>query len=444
MNKASLQDLVSQGIDYAIQSGADQADALISYEQGFGVSARKGLLEEIEYHQEQGFSISIYQQQRTASVSTTELDKDAIKKAIDKVMSIIQYTHPDPYAGLPERDYLAFEYPDLDLYHQWDITPHQAGELAIEVDTIARDYDPRITDSEGSSVSSYSGLRVFANSEGFVGSYQTSRHTISCSVVAKEDGDMQRDYDYTTARDPNALQDASVVAKSAAKTTLTRLMPRQIKTQKAPVIFINHEAKQLLGAFVSAISGGNLYRKSSFLLDHLEKRIFPDFIHISQQPHLTGALGSAPFDHEGVKTASRDLIKDGILESYVLGSYSARRLGMHTTGNAGGVFNLCINHSDMNLKRMLKEMGTGLLVTEQIGHGLRIMTGDYSRGAAGFWVENGEIQYPVSEITIAGNLKDMFQQVVAVGNDIDTRGNVRTGSIWIEQMTIAGTDMAVP
>jgi PmbA protein len=249
---------------------------------------------------------------------------------------------------------------------------------------------------------------------------------------------MQRDSEYSSARKAEDLQDISVVAKAAAQKALKRLHPRKIKTQKCPVIFHSSEAKGLLGALIGAISGGNLYRKSTFLLDHLGKKIFPEHVHIQQQPHILGAIGSRPFDHEGVRTSVRDYVKDGVLQSYVLGSYSARRLGMQSTGNAGGVFNLSINTSDMNLPKLFKQMGTGLFVTELIGQGLRIMTGDYSRGAAGFWIENGEIQYPVSEITIAGNLRDMFQNIVAVGNDVDLRGNVRTGSIWVREMTIAG------
>lgn len=439
MNQQQLQQLISDALDYAKRNGADAADAAVSSERGFSVSARKADVEEVEYHQEQGFSISLYQQQRTTSVSSTDFDPKAIQRLIDKSLSMLRHTDPDPYAGLPEKAFLATEYPDLDLYHEWDIDPEAAAKLAIQCEGVAQAQDSRITDSEGASVSTYSGLYVCGNSDGFLGGYKSSRHYISCGVVAKDGHDMQRDSEYSSARNPADLQDVEVVAKQAAAKTLKRLQPRQIKTQDCPVIFHSSEAKGLLGAFIGAISGGNLYRKTTFLLDHLGQQIFPEHVHIYQQPHLRGASGSRPFDHEGVRNERRSYVEAGVLSSYVLGSYSARRLGMQTTGNAGGVFNLTIDTSDMNLEHMLHEMGTGLLVTELIGQGLRLMTGDYSRGAAGFWVEKGKIQYPVSEITVAGNLRDMFKGLVAIANDVDTRGNVRTGSIWIDKMTVAGS-----
>lgn len=430
--------LIKESLAYALSQGAGAADASISRGHGFSVSARKAVLEEIEYHQEQGFSITVYRDSRTASVSTTELLPEAIRKSIDKAMSIIRYTDQDPYAGLPDKNRLAYDYPNLDLCHEWAITPQQAAELAVNCDVLARAQDSRITDSEGASVSTYMGVRSYGNTQGFIGEYPVSYHAVSCGVVAKDGDDMQRDSEYTTSHDATQLDDFSVVAKGAASKALARLHPRQIKTQKAPVIFHSSEAKSILGAFVNAVSGGALYRKSSFLLDTLGQQLFPHYVSIYQDPHLLGAMGSRPFDHEGVAMKKQYYVTDGILQHYVLGSYSARRLGMETTGNAGGVANLGVTHSDKDLSALLKEMGTGLLVTELIGQGVRIMTGDYSRGAFGFWVENGEIQYPVHEITIAGNLKNMFQQIVAIGNDIDTRGNVRTGSMLIEEMMIAG------
>lgn len=439
MNQEYLQNVINDALTYARQQGADAADAVISSELGFSVSARKADVEEVEYHQEQSFSISIYQQQRTTSVSSTELAPAAIRQLIDKAMSMIRYTDQDVYAGLPDKSLLAMTYPDLGLFYEWSIDTEQAAQLAIQCEGVAQAQDPRITDSEGASVSTYTGMYVYGNTDGFNGGYKSSRHYISCGVVAKDKTDMQRDSEYTSARNPDDLQDVSIIAKQAAAKALQRLNPRQIKTQQCPVIFHASEAKGLLSAFISAISGGNLYRKTTFLLDYLNKPIFPEHVHIYQQPHLRGASGSRPFDHEGVRTEYRDFVSSGRLQSYVLGSYSARRLGLQSTGNAGGVFNLTINTSDKNLQQLLKEMGTGLLVTELIGQGVRIMTGDYSRGAAGFWVENGEIQYPVSEITIAGNLREMYQGLVAVGNDVDTRGNIRTGSIWINRMTIAGS-----
>jgi PmbA protein len=438
LEQKQLQKIINDALDYAKSCGADSADAIVSNDYGFSVSARKGDTEEVEYHQEQAFSITLYQDQRTTSVSSTELHPAATQKLIDKAISMIRYTDKDPYAGLADKSLLAYDYPDLDLYHEWQIKPEEAIDIAIECESIARKQDSRITDSEGASVSTYSGVHVYGNTDGFSGGYKTSRHYISCGVVAKDGDDMQRDSEYTSARKVEDLQDVSVVAKQAAAKTLQRLHPRKIKTQKCPVIFHVDEAKGLLGSLIGAISGGSLYRKSSFLVDHLGKQIFPEHVHIYQQPHLQAAIGSRPFDYEGVRTERRDFVKAGVLESYVLGSYSARRLGLQSTGNAGGVFNLTITPSDMNLQTMLKEMGTGLLVTELIGQGVRIMTGDYSRGAVGFWVENGEIQFPVSEITVASNLRDMYQGIVAIADDVDLRGNVRTGSIWIREMMIAG------
>lgn len=433
-----LLDIAAQSISYAKQQGIDAADVSISKEQGFSVSSRKSDIETIEYHQEQGFAITVYNAQKTGSASTTSLNIADIKSAVDKAVSITDYTHADPYGGLPEKDLLAFDYPDLDLYHPWDIDPTQAAQMAIACENISREQDPRITDSEGASVCTYDGVSVYANTLGFTGACRSSYHSLSCQVVVKDGDDMERDSEYTVARDPADLLDAAIIGKQAAKNTLMRLKARKIKTQQCPVIFHHTQAKSLLGAFIGAISGSSLYHKNTFLLDHLGKPVFSDHVHIYQEPHLLKAMGSRPFDHEGVRNMRRDFIKDGVLESYVLGSYSARRLGMQSTGNSGGVFNLSINHSELSFSDLLKEMGTGLLVTELFGQGVRLITGDYSKGAFGFWVENGEIQYPVSEITVAGNLKDMYRGIVAIANDVDRRGNVRTGSMLLNKMTIAG------
>ena len=438
LNLDKLKDIVQQSLTYAERQGIDAADVVISKEHGFSVSSRKKDLETLEYHQEQGFAITVYQNKKTGSASTTSLHLSEIQSTIDKAVSFTRYTHADPYSGLPEKMHLAFEYPELDLYHPWDITPEKAAEMAIACETVSQEQDPRITDSEGASVSTYDGMCVYANTLGFIGSYRGSHHSIGCQVIVKDKAEMQRDYEYTVAREPSGLQDPAVIAQQVAKKTLMKLKARKVKTQKCPIIFQATQAKSLLGAFIAAISGGNLYHKNTFLLDHLDKTIFSDHMHIYQEPHLLKAMGSRPFDHEGVRTDRRDYVKDGVLQSYALGSYSARRLDMQTTGNSGGVFNLTVNHADMSLEAMLKEMGTGLLVTELIGQGTRIITGDYSKGVFGYWIENGEIQHPVSEVTIAGNLKDMFKQIVAIANDVDTRGNTRTGSIWVEQMTLAG------
>lgn len=438
MDHSQLTALIADSLAYAKSAGADEADAFVSSEQGFAVEARAGAVESIEYHQEQSYTISFYREKRCASLSTTELTMPALKSLIDKAAGLVNYADPDPFAGLPDASMLAKHYPDCELSHPWGIMPEAAMAMAVECETIARDQDTRITNSEGASVSTYSSRRVYGNTLGFLGGYPSTRHMITCRSVAKDQSDMQTDYDYSVARDAGQLADISSIAKHAAEKTLKRLHPRQISTQRCPVIFSASVAKSLLGSFIAAVSGGNIFRKNSFLLDKIGELIFPDHISIYQEPHLLGALGSRPFDQEGVSTCRQAYIEGGVLQSYVLDSYSGRKLGLPSTGNAGGVYNLSISRSDHSLAALCKEMGRGLLVTDLIGQGIRIISGDYSRGASGFWVENGEIQYPVSEITIAGNLRDMFQGIVAVGNDVDTRGNIQTGSIWINEMMIAG------
>jgi len=334
---------------------------------------------------------------------------------------------------------MAKDLSDLDLYHPWDIDIDSAIELGKQCEDTARNLDSRIVNSEGASLSSHAGLHIYGNSNGFVGGYPTSRHSLSCSVIGQEGDAMQRDYWYTVGRAAADLEAAEAVGQKAAQRTLGRLGARQISTREAPILFQSDVATSLLRSFTGAIRGAALYRKSSFLLDHLDKQVFPDFVHIHENPHLLKGLGSATFDGEGVATKAKDFISDGFLKSYILGSYSARKLGMQTTGNAGGVRNLAIDPGTLDLDGLLKKMDTGLLVTEMMGHGVNMVTGDYSRGASGFWVEQGEIQHPVDEITIAGNLKQMFQQLLAVGNDEECRGNIRTGSWLIENMTIAGS-----
>lgn len=438
INPAELHELIEHTLKQAKSLGADQAAVSMRSEYGFAVSARAGAVDTLEHQQEKILSITIYDQQRSGAASTTDLSKQAIQTTIEKAVSIAKYTQADQYAGLADAELLAYDYPDLQLHHHWDIDPSRAIELAIDCESIARDQDACINDSEGADVSSYDYYKAYGNSHGFVGGFRASEQYIGCCVVAEKNGEKQRDFEYSIARRPDQLEDVSLIAKRAAEKTLKRLGARQLKTCKTPVIFYAPLAKSLLSNFVGAISGGALYRQSTFLLDHLDQPIFPDHVHIYQEPHLLSAMGSRPFDAEGVKNADRDYVVDGILKSYCLGSYSARRLGTTTTGNAGGVRNLAISHSEHNLQALMKEMGTGLLVTDLIGSGVRLLTGDYSRGASGFWIENGEIQYPVEEITIAGNLKDMFKGIVAVGNDLDCRSNIRTGSIWVNQMTVAG------
>lgn len=418
--------------------GIDQAEVVLNQELGFSVTARENEVETVEHHQAKGIIITVYKDQRTGSASSSDLSSKSIQNAVEKACSIARFSGQDPYSGLAESTHLAYDYPNLELHHHWELTPSEGIQMAIECEQVALEQDKRIIHSEGVSVSTYDSFHVYANSHGFCGYYPTSHHLMSCHLVAEEAGQMQREGEYSSARKPELLEDLSLIAKQAAQKTVSRLGARKIKTQYCPVLFHAPVAKGLLAILVRAISGRSLYTKSTFLLDSLNKIIFPEFVHIYQQPHLLAGMGSAPFDNEGVKTHDIDFVRDGKLLSYVLGSYSARKLGMQTTGNAGGVFNLMITPGELQLTKLFSQMQTGLLVTELMGQGINLMTGDYSRGASGYWIEKGEIQYPVEEITIAGNLKDMFAQILAVGNDIDSRGNIHTGSILIDKMMVAG------
>lgn len=438
MPAQKLTQLVDYVLTEARRCGVDDAEVSLSQEKGFAVTARDGDVETLEHHQDKGLMITVYKDQRTGSASTSDLSKDSIYSSLQKAISIAKFSGQDPFAGIADADDLAMHYPDLSLYHPWQLTPEQAIQMAIECEAIARKEDTRITRSEGANINTFELLRVYGNTHGFIGHYPMTNHSISCSVVAEQNEMMQRDYEYSASRTPQGLDDISYIAKRAAQKTVQRLGARKIKTQNCPVIFESSMAKNILGSFISAISGGHLYRRASFLLDHLHQKIFPEHVDIYQEPHLLGALGSSPFDSDGVKTADLYYIKNGILESYALGSYSARKMGMKTTGNAGGVHNLSIKHSDLSLAKLFKEMGKGLFVTELMGQGINMITGDYSRGASGYWIENGEIQFPVEEITIAGNLKTMFLNLAAVANDVDRRGNVRTGSILLEHVKIGG------
>lgn len=433
-----LENKLQKILEQARHRGMDAAEAEFSLETGFSVRARRAQVETVEYHQSKAMQVTVYQDYRSGTATTSDLSLEAILAAVDKACAIAGYSGRDIYAGLAEAEYLAKNFPDLKLYHHWDITPAQAIDMAIECETVAREQDSRITDAESASVGTYDSFKLYGNTAGFLGSYPQSLQTISCGVVAQSGDKMQSDHEYTTARSASDLDSPVFIGRAAAQKVLRRLDSRRLTTRRCPVIFLAPAAKGLLGHFISAISGQNLYQKSSFLLDHLGKPVFPAFIHIHQEPHLIGGLGSVPFDLEGVATRDVDYINAGILQSYVLGSYSARKLGLKTTGNAGGVFNLGITHSDLDLAGLLKKMGSGLLVTDLMGQGINLVTGSYSRGAAGFWVENGEIQYPVDQITIAGQLQNMFANLVAIANDTDFRGSIRTGSILIDEMTVAG------
>lgn len=432
------QDLAAEVLKLAKQLGASAADVSVGTDQGFSTNVRMGKVETLEYNRNKSLAVTVYFGQRTGSASSSDTSPEAIKSTVEAACNIAKFTQEDDCAGLASSELMAYDYPDLDLCHPWELTPEQAIEQAIECEAVGLEADKRITNSEGATISTNTSYSVYANSHGFTGAYATSRQYASCVLVAGQEDTMERDYYYTTARDAADLLPLSEVAKKAAERTVRRLGAEQLKTQRLPVIFSADLARGLLGAFISAIKGSNIYRGASFLVDHVGKQVFPEFVTIGQQPHLKKALGSAPYDAEGVATQNRVMIQDGWLQSYVLGSYSARKLGVQTTGNAGGVFNLSINSGEHDLNGLLKQMGTGILVTELIGHGTNLVTGDYSQGAWGFWVENGEIQYPFDEVTIAGNLAEMFKGLVAVGSDVDRRGSVHSGSWLIDGMTIAG------
>lgn len=419
-------------------AGASAAEAEISFGFGQNVSVRMGETETIEYNRDKGVSVTVYFGQQKGHASTSDLSAKALQDTVAAACNIARYTAKDEFCGLADAKLMARHIPDLDLHHPWNISVDEALDLAKRCEAAAQAVDSRITNSEGAAVSTYEGLFSYANSHGFTGGYASSRHGCSCSVIAEDVDAMQRDYWYTSARSADDLEPAELVGRVAGERTVRRLGGRQLKTAQVPVLFEASLASGLISHLISAISGGSLYRKSSFLLDSLGKQVLSPLVSIQEQPHLLRGLASAPFDNEGVATAPRTLVQDGVLQGYVLSSYSARKLGMTSTGNAGGNHNLIVSHGDQDFNSLLNTMGTGLVVTELLGHGINMVTGDYSRGAAGFWVENGVIVYPVEEITIAGNLADMFKQIVAIGNDVLVQGSKQVGSILIEQMTVAG------
>ena len=434
----SLRGLAAQALDLATRAGATAAEAEVSEGSGLTVGVRNGELETIEHNRDKGIGITVYLGQRRGHASTSDFSGDALARAVEKAISIARYTAEDDCAGLADPDLLAKDIPDLDLFHPWGVSVEDAMELARACEASALAVDPRITNSEGGSLSSQASHFVYANTLGFSGGYPSSRQSLSCAVIAEEDGAMQRDYWYTTARAAVDMDAPDGVGRRAGERTVRRLNGRKLSTRQCPVLFEAPIATGLIASFVSAVSGGHLYRKSSFLLDSLGQQLFPDFFQLQERPFLPRGLSSSPFDSEGVATRDRDVVKDGVLQGYFLGSYSARKLGMKSTGNAGGNHNLIVPPTGEDFPALLKKMDTGLLVTELLGHGLNMVTGDYSRGAAGFWVENGVIAYPVEEITVAGNLRDMFMGIVALGTDVETRGSRRVGSVLIDRMTVAG------
>jgi PmbA protein len=417
--------------------GASAAEAELSLSIGQNVSVRLGEIENIEYNRDKGMSVTVYFGQQKGHASTSDFTQQALKDTVAAACNIAKYTAKDAFCGLADADLMATDILDLDLHHPWHISVDEAIAIAKECEAAALSVDARITNSEGASVSSGEGYFSYSNSHGFTGGYPSSRHGVSCSVIAESADSMQRDYWYSTARASEDIQTAADIGRIAGERTVRRLNSHKISTCQVPVLFEAPLASGLISSLISAISGGSLYRKSSYLLDSLGKQVASPILNIAEEPHLKKGLASSPFDNEGVATHPRQLVKDGVLQGYVLGSYSARKLGMKTTGNAGGNHNLIVQSGANNFSAMLKQMGTGLLVTELLGTGINMVTGDYSRGAAGFWVENGVIIHPVEEITIASNMVDMLKMIVAIGSDVITQGSTQVGSILIERMTVA-------
>ncbi|PRD28364.1 UNVERIFIED_CONTAM: pmbA [Trichonephila clavipes] len=435
---AEVKQAVSQVLAHAKQLGASSAEASMSRTRGLSVETRHGEVETVEFNQDGGLGISLYFGQRKGSASTADLSPQALKRTVEAAADIARYTSEDPHAGVAEASWLEFNPPQLDLYYPDSIGTEEAIALCAAAEDAAFAEDSRITNSEGASFSTHQGLKVYGNSHGQLVGYPSSRHSFSCVVIGEAGDDMQRDYSYTVARRYADLLDPRQIGREAARETVSRLQPRKIPTQKVPVLFRADIASSLFGHLVSAISGGSIYRKSSFLLDKVGQQIMAPGLTILEKPHLDLALASSPFDSEGVKTRDLTVIEQGVLTTYLTTSYSARKLGMASTGHAGGIHNWLVQHGNDDLAALCRQMGKGLLVTELMGQGVNTVTGDYSRGASGFWVEHGEIQFPVAEVTIAGNLKDIFMNIVAIGNDVDRRGGVQTGSVLVSQMQVAG------
>ncbi|QDP00295.1 metalloprotease PmbA [Thalassotalea sp. PS06] len=425
-------------LDKAKKLGADAAEASMSKQQGLSVATRFGEVETVEFTNDGALGITVYQQGRKGSASTADLSDSALEQAVQAAIEIAKYTSVDPCSGLADAELLEYQPADLDLYHPHAFTSEQAIDIAKETEMTALQLDTRLTNSDGANFASYEGFKVYGNTHGQLVSYPSSRHSLSCMLIASEGDEMQRDYAYSVSRDYQQLWSPKRVGELAAKETLNRLGTRKIATQKVPVLFRADIANGLFGHLIAAISGGNLYRKSSFLLDALGEEVFPSHLNVVERPHILKGLASSSFDSEGVKTADMEIINDGVLQNFLLTSYSARKLQRQTNGHAGGIHNWQISANGGDFDAMLKQLGTGLLVTELMGQGVNIVNGDYSRGAAGFWVENGGIAYPVAEVTIAGNLKDMFKGLVSTGSDFDERGSIRTGSVLIEQMQVSG------
>lgn len=434
----TLRDAVSFAIETAQKAGAT-AEVGVTKVSGLSVSTRLQEIENIEFTNDGALGISVYLGQQKGNASTSDLSEEAIKNTVEAALVIAKYTSPDDCTGLADKELMAFEALDLALYHGASVDVEQATKLALEAEKSALEYDAKIVNSNGASFNSHTGVRVYGNTHGMLQSYLSSRYSLSCSVIGGELDQLENDYEYTVSREFDALSSADWVGQNCAKKVIARLNPQKLTTREVPVIFLNDVATGLISHLTGAISGGSLYRKSSFLLDHLGKQVLPDWFQISERPHLLKRLASTPFDSEGVRTQDLEIIQDGVLQTYLLTSYSGRKMGMQSTGHAGGIHNWLVKPNlTGGLTALLRQMDTGLLVTDVMGQGVNIVTGDYSRGAAGFWVENGEIQYPVAEITIAGQLQDMLKNIVAVADDVEHRSNIQTGSILLDKMKISG------
>jgi PmbA protein len=433
-----VKERVAKVLELAKTLGADGAEVAMSRTQGLSVGTRLGEVENVEFTSDGALGITVYQEGRKGSASTADLSENALQKTVQAAINIAKYTSVDECSGLADKEMLLMSPQDLDLYHPKVLSTEQAIEIAKACENEALAFDKRITNSDGATLASFEGFKVYGNSHGQLVGYPSSRHSLSCVAIASEGEEMQRDYAYSVNRDFDLLDDAGEIGRQAAKEVLSRLNAQKLPTSKVPVMFRADIANTIFGHFIAAISGGNLYRKSSFLMDSLGSQVFPEFLTIEERPHIKKALASSAFDSEGVMTQDRSIITAGALDTYLLTSYSARKLGLTTTGHAGGIHNWLVSSNGGDFEAMLNKLGTGLLVTELMGQGVNVLTGDYSRGAAGFWVENGKIVYPVSEITISGTLQNIFKGLVAVGNDVDLRGSIRTGSLIIEEMQVAG------
>ncbi|MGQ8365445.1 metalloprotease PmbA [Glaciecola sp. 1036] len=435
---SEIKNVVEDALNLAKKLGATAAEASISKNEGISVGTRLKEVETVEFTNDGGLGISVYVGQKKGTASTADLSPKALKTAVEKAVEIAKYTSEDECAGLADKELMATNIPDLDLYHPQELDTQKALEIALETESAGMETSPLITNSDGASYNANVEVRVYGNTHGLIAGFPSSRYSLSCVLIAQNDTDMQRDYAYTVSREPDQLKSAKEIGKEAAELTISRLDARKIKTTKAPVIFHREIASSLFGSFIKAISGGSLYRKSSFLLDTKGQQLFPNWLALAERPHIKKGLASSPFDDEGVGTFDMDIVKDGVLQDYLLTSYSARKLGMVSNGHAGGTHNVIVSDTGQSEAELLKTMGTGLLITELMGQGVSIVNGDYSRGAAGFWVENGIIQYPVHEITVAGNLRDMFNNIQAIGQEREVRGSLQTGSILISEMQIAG------